>query len=194
MDRFNDKKAWTIWKSKSLFQLKTVYLIKFPSGNNKLQIDMQDWAGNRRYAQYSKFLVLDEPNFYRMFISGKKGTLPGDDMAHHNGMNFATPDRPDPKSCAVNQRAGWWFNYCAYTLPNGIYYYGGPYNPNPSGFYDGIYWKDWGGFNYSMKFISLSLYKWLYLWIACTCSMFVPIFFTCFHQDETVDFVFPVSK
>ena len=74
-----------------------------------------------------------------------------------NGMYFYTPDRYDQNHCAVNMRCGWWFNYCAYTLPNGHYYPNGPYTPGA--YYDGIYWKDWLGFGYSLKFISMSLFK-----------------------------------
>ena len=81
-----------------------------------------------------------------------------DDMAFGNGMRFATFDYYDPNQCAVNQKAGWWYNYCSYALPNGVYYHGGPYTPSGS-FYDGIYWKDWLGYGYSLKFITMTLYK-----------------------------------
>ena len=125
-------------------------------GLNRLKIDMQDWNGNRRSISYSHFLVLDERSFYRLFVSGPSKSLP-DDMSFNNGMNFATPDRPDPSNCAVNQRSGWWFNYCSYTLPNGMYYHG-PYLPT-TGFYDGVYYKDFMGYGYSLKFFSMSISK-----------------------------------
>ena len=58
----------------------------------------------------------------------------------------------------MHQKAGWWYNYCAYALLNGIYYHGGKYQPS-GGYYDGIYWKDWGGYDYSMKFVSMTVYQ-----------------------------------
>lgn len=67
---------------------------------------------------------------------------------------FQTYDYPDQNQCAVHMRAGWWYNYCAYALLNGHYYSGGPYIPT-GGFYDGIFWKDWRGFGYSLKFVSM---------------------------------------
>ena len=65
-----------------------------------------------------------------------------------------TYDYPDQNKCALQLQAGWWYNYCAWTLLNGRYYKGGPYTP-PSGYFDGIFWKDWGGPSYSMKFVSM---------------------------------------
>ena len=52
--------------------------------------------------------------------------------------------------------AGWWYNYCAYALLNGLYYTGGPYTPS-GGYYDGIYWRDWLGYGYSLRFTRMSL-------------------------------------
>ncbi len=81
-----------------------------------------------------------------------------DDMSFSNGRYFYTYDYKDQYDCSVHMKAGWWYNYCAYALLNGHYYHGGPYNPT-AGYYDGIYWKDWGGFNYSFKFVSMTIYK-----------------------------------
>ena len=92
-----------------------------------------------------------------MYIGSPYGTLV-DDMSFSNGMYFFTYDRPDQNQCAVHQKAGWWYNYCAYALLNGIYYHGGKYQPS-GGYYDGIYWKDWGGYDYSMKFVSMTVYQ-----------------------------------
>lgn len=125
-------------------------------GNIALRIDMQDWSGNKRYATYNPFLVSDENNRYKLTISGFRGNVV-DDMSYSNQMDFHTYDYPDPHNCAVNQRAGWWYNYCSYALLNGHYYPGGPYTPGA--FYDGLYWKDWLGYAYSLKFVSMTLSK-----------------------------------
>lgn len=128
------------------------------SGSMSLRIDMTDWYGNSRYIVYPYFNVQDESKFYQMYVATPSAGNVADDLSFNNGMRFATFDYYDPNQCAVNQKAGWWYNYCSYALPNGVYYYGGPYTPSSS-FYDGIYWKDWLGYGYSLKFITMSLYK-----------------------------------
>ena len=78
------------------------------------------------------------------------------------GSYFFTPDRADQHHCAPYMRAGWWYYYsnyyCAAANPNGVYYNTGHYNKSAHGMYDGIYWKDWLGVDYGLKFVSMSLY------------------------------------
>jgi hypothetical protein len=125
-------------------------------GNTILTVHAQDWNGNNRNAQYQHFKLMDS-TYYTLSIYGYSPTGGlSDDLSYNNGRRFATWDRPDPNNCAAHQRAGWWYNYCSFALPNGFYYVGGPYTPG-AGFYDGIYWKDWWGYGYSLKFISLTL-------------------------------------
>ncbi|CAL1540357.1 unnamed protein product [Lymnaea stagnalis] len=125
------------------------------AGNNKLQINMQDWAGNNQNAVYSGVYLENRDTRYRLHVGAYRGSLP-DELTYHNNMPFSTYDAPDPYGCAANMKAGWWYNFCAYTLPTGIYYNGGWYTPGGS-MYDGIFWKDWYGYNYSLKFISWTL-------------------------------------
>ena len=125
------------------------------SGNHRLVIHMADWAGNNKMVSYSYFHVMDRTQYYQMFINGFSGDV-ADDMSQSNGMYFYTPDHPDQYNCAGNMHAGWWYHYCTDTLPNGVYYYG-PYKPTGP-YYDGIFWKDWLGFGYSLKFISMTVY------------------------------------
>lgn len=115
---------------------------------------MQDWYGNNRNARYSHFLVSAYP-YFQLSIGGFQGDVP-DDLSYNHGMHFATYDKPDPQHCALNQKAGWWYNYCSFALPTGFYYHGGPYTPS-GGFYNGMYWKDWQGYGYSLKFLSMTV-------------------------------------
>ncbi len=140
-----------------LYQCFTNFAWLILSGQNSLRVDMQDWSGNSRYLTFTHFMVLPESNRYQMSISGPYGNIP-DDMSYSNGCQFGTYDNPDYYHCAVNMHAGWWYNYCAYAMPNGHYYVGGPY-PHTGGFYDGIYWKDWHGYDYALKFIAMSVYR-----------------------------------
>nr|AJA37902.1 fibrinogen-related protein [Littorina littorea] len=133
--------------------LNAINYLTMQQGNRVLTIQMQDWSGTNQNVRYQDFRVLPQDNRYQMFVSGYSGTLP-DDFSYHNGMTFQTYDYPDQNKCAVNMGAGWWYNYCAYVLLNGHYYNGGHYTPT-SGFYDGIYYKDWNGYGYSLKFVSM---------------------------------------
>ncbi|KAL4227088.1 angiogenesis [Mactra antiquata] len=124
------------------------------SGHRVLTVTMQDWRNEIKIIQY-RFFELD--NTYRLRIgSYVSGHVLPDDFFHNNDQLFATYDRPDINNCAGEQRAGWWFNYCTLVLPTGQYYVGGPYTP-AGRFYDGIYYKDWLGFDYSLKYIKLEL-------------------------------------
>ncbi|BFZ12212.1 hypothetical protein BsWGS_15251 [Bradybaena similaris] len=134
--------------------LANIYLLTL-YGNTNLQINMQDWAGHSQNAVYSRFYLEPRITRYRMHVGPYSGTLP-DELSYHNNMPFSTYDAPDPQNCARNMMAGWWYNYCAYTLPTGIYYNGGWYTPTGK-MYDGIFWKDWYGYNYSLYFLSMTL-------------------------------------
>ena len=72
-------------------------------------------------------------------------------------MLFQTFDKPDVYNCALSMHAGWWYYYCAYTLLNGHYYIPpGHYYPSGS-MYDGIFWKDWNGYDNSLKFVQMKV-------------------------------------
>ncbi|KAL4227087.1 angiogenesis [Mactra antiquata] len=124
------------------------------AGHRVLTITMQDWRNEIKIIQY-RFFALDFT--YRLSIgSYVSGHVLPDDFSHNNGLIFATYDRPDRNNCAREQKAGWWFNYCTLVLPTGQHYVGGPYTPKGR-LYDGIYYKDWLGFDYSLKNIKLEL-------------------------------------
>nr|XP_034307762.1 angiopoietin-related protein 2-like [Crassostrea gigas] len=123
-------------------------------GNTIQTINMQDWHGNNRSVRYSHFSVSPQPYYY-LNIHGFQGDVL-DDLSHNNGAYFTTFDRYDAEHCAIHQKGGWWYNNCTSALPTGQYYHGGPYTPT-SRYYDGIYWKDWQGYGYSLKFISMTL-------------------------------------
>jgi len=130
-------------------------IIKFISqGQRVLNVVAQDWSGRTAYARYSLFSLDPYPR-YTLRIGGHSGTLP-DDLWQHNGQEFYTKDRPDPHQCVAHQKVGWWYNYCAYALPTGYYYRTGHYKPVGQ-FYDGVYWSDWLGYDYSLRFLSFTL-------------------------------------
>ena len=47
-----------------------------------LRVDLEDFDGNKAYAEYTTFKVADEADKYRLLIGGYSGTA-GDSMAFH---------------------------------------------------------------------------------------------------------------
>ena len=118
---------------------------------------MRDWNANTRFIKYGHFSILDQSQGYRLSIAHPISGTVTDDMSFQNGMYFYTYDYPDHNNCALHMKAGWWYNYCAYALPNGHYYTtGGPYAPS-GGFYDGVFWRDWQGYGYSLNYIQMAV-------------------------------------
>ena len=88
-----------------------------------LRVDLEDFDGNTRYANYSTFKVLDSSRKYQLNIAGYSGDA-GDGFTYHNGYNFTTRDQDnDPwgsNNCATvlqGKRANSWL-MLPYTTSN----------------------------------------------------------------------------
>ncbi|XP_041348309.1 angiopoietin-related protein 1-like [Gigantopelta aegis] len=126
-------------------------------GNTVLKVRMTDWSGYNGIANYKMFYVHAAAQNFVLNIGGFKTTSTvGDALSYNNGMPFASQDRPDPNNCASRHRTGWWYNYCTRSLPNGHYYMNGPYTP-PYGYPDGIFWDNWRGVNYSLRYFIMQV-------------------------------------
>jgi ficolin len=81
----------------------------------------------------------------------------GDAMSRCNGMQFSTIDKDNDAlelgQCALLDRGGWWYEKCQNTNPNG-YYWNGPYDTDK---YEGICWRQWHGFLYSLPFMEMKM-------------------------------------
>ena len=125
----------------------------------QLRIDMQDFDGNSRYAQYSSFSVGDSVSKYTLTASGYSGTA-GDSLTYHNGHKFSTRDQDNNadshtgSNCAQDYKGAWWYNDCHHSNLNGLYH-GGPY-PSVA---DGVDWSTWRKYHYSLKFTEMKLRK-----------------------------------
>ncbi|XP_076331651.1 techylectin-5B-like isoform X3 [Tachypleus tridentatus] len=89
-----------------------------------LRVDLEDFEGSRRYAEYDEFLVGSERELYKMNYKTYKGDA-GNSLAHHNNMMFSTKDKDNDKyngSCAQSYKGGWWYNSCHHSNLNGLYY------------------------------------------------------------------------
>ncbi|XP_078357593.1 ficolin-2-like isoform X1 [Oculina patagonica] len=120
------------------------------SANMVLRFDMEDYEGDRRYAEYVTFSVADESDNYRVTIDGYQGTA-GDSLLSLSkpisNMQFTTKDRDNDVNgngnCAFHFKGGWWYNGCHNVNPNGLYQGGG--------YGEGITWTSFRGQEYSLK-------------------------------------------
>ena len=114
----------------------------------KLRIDLEDFEGNTRYAEYSTFAISDEAHNYTLSIRTYSGTA-GDGLTYHNHRPFLTKDHRGTGSsaqCPVRHKGAWWYDLCHYSNLNGQYLRGGHTSPA-----DGVNWYQWMGYRYSLK-------------------------------------------
>ncbi|CAH1264261.1 ANGPTL1 [Branchiostoma lanceolatum] len=135
----------------------------------KLRIDLEDWDGVKRYAEYDNMTIGPESDNYRLTLGTYHGNA-GDSMTGENGtmgiftrnlnnMQFSTKDRDNDNSmnnkhCARIYKGGWWYNDCYNANLNGRYYFNGRYSGNLQ---DGIEWFNFRGWFYSLRYVSMKI-------------------------------------
>ncbi|KAK3740415.1 hypothetical protein QZH41_009480 [Actinostola sp. cb2023] len=122
-------------------------------GSYRLRVDLEDFEGNTRYAEYDSFYVADEADNYRLTV-GKYSGDAKDALAYHNNMKFSTKDRDNDRkpfsSCAVMYNSAWWYNNCLYSQLNGPYLNGTTKKK-------GVVWFQWKGYVYSLKRVEMKI-------------------------------------
>ncbi|XP_078618793.1 uncharacterized protein LOC144886191 [Branchiostoma floridae x Branchiostoma japonicum] len=127
-----------------------------------LRVDLMDWEGQRKNAQYSFFKVSGESDQYRLHtISGYSGNA-GNSMSSNKGYRFSTVDMDNDydglRHCAqVFGQGGWWYGSCSVSLLNGLYYRGCGNSCPP---WQGVVWHHWRGWRYSLKAVSMKIRPW----------------------------------
>ncbi|GFG29533.1 hypothetical protein Cfor_09057 [Coptotermes formosanus] len=91
-----------------------------------LRVELEDFEGNKRYAQYSHFKIYSEAEYYKLEIDGYEGNA-GDSLNDpwygSNNSPFSTYNRDNDRSslnCASMLKGGWWWKSCGRGL-NGLY-------------------------------------------------------------------------
>ncbi|KAM7393554.1 hypothetical protein PAMP_020417 [Pampus punctatissimus] len=124
-------------------------------GNYDLRIDMEDFDGNQRFAEYKNFKVDDEKDKYQLHLgeytgnagdalsdgppsAGQKWIGPGLGVS---GVKFSTHDQPNDGDAGDEDAR------CDSGNLNG-HYYKGPYQAMTD---DGVVWYTWHGWWYSIK-------------------------------------------
>ncbi|KAF5278111.1 hypothetical protein FQR65_LT03627 [Abscondita terminalis] len=91
-----------------------------------LRVELEDFEGNKRYAQYSHFKIYSEGEYYKLELDGYEGNA-GDSLNDpwygSNHSPFSTYNRDNDRSslnCASMLKGGWWWKSCGRGL-NGLY-------------------------------------------------------------------------
>ncbi|EDW59698.2 microfibril-associated glycoprotein 4 [Drosophila virilis] len=121
---------------------------------HELYIHMEDFDGNIQYVRYAEFAIAGEDDQYRLITLGRaEGNATHYALTYHKNHKFSTYDRDnDDKSsgnCASRTQCagGWWYNDCAHSNLNGIYYDQKVYR------YNAIFWES----NASLKMVKILL-------------------------------------
>ncbi|XP_062706517.1 fibrinogen alpha chain isoform X3 [Aedes albopictus] len=117
-----------------------------------LRVELEDFEGNKRYAQYSHFKIHSEQDYYKLEIDGYEGNA-GDSLNDpwygSNNSPFSTYNRDNDRSslnCASMLKGGWWWKSCGRGL-NGLYLH----DPQDLTARQGIVWFRWRGWDYTLK-------------------------------------------
>ena len=115
----------------------------------ELHIYMESFEGESAYASYADFSVGGAISGYILSVSGYSGNA-GDALAGvHHGKKFSTFDHDQDRSsgnCAALYKGAWWYGSCHYSNLNSQYLGG-----NHTSYADGINWRTWKGYYYSLK-------------------------------------------
>ncbi|XP_060079104.1 microfibril-associated glycoprotein 4-like [Ylistrum balloti] len=115
----------------------------------ELYIEMEDEAGDTKYARYNSFSLAPESDRYRLSVTGFTGNVT-DSMLYNNGCRFTTKDMDNDErvnaNCANVFRGSWWYRSCHHSNLNGFY------SPTPGNNPDTMCWKNFTG---TVEFTSL---------------------------------------
>ncbi|KAJ0183722.1 hypothetical protein K1T71_000145 [Dendrolimus kikuchii] len=123
-----------------------------------LRVELEDFDGNKRYAQYTHFKIYSEGEYYKLEIDGYEGNA-GDSLNDpwygSNNSPFSTYNRDNDRSslnCASMLKGGWWWKSCGRGL-NGLYLH----DPQDLTARQGIVWFRWRGWDYTLKRASMMI-------------------------------------
>ncbi|XP_075882665.1 angiopoietin-related protein 7 [Nelusetta ayraudi] len=137
------------------FWLGNEHIFRITRQPSVLRIEMEDWEGQTRFAEYGFFTLSNELNSYKLFIANYSGNA-GDSLRYHNNTNFSTGDKDNDKCvdhCASLRKGGYWYNCCTDSNLNGVFYRYGQHTRSS----DGITWYGWHGSNYSLKKVEIKV-------------------------------------
>ncbi|XP_013388294.1 fibrinogen-like protein 1 [Lingula anatina] len=119
----------------------------------RLRVDLWDFEGNHRHAEYDDFKVDDEKAKYLLHFGKYNGTA-GDSLKDNNNMKFSTKYQDNDNwsgNCVQDRKGAFWMNQCQAFNPNGIYHFDPKYNAH-----DAIWWYSWKG-TYALKKVEMKV-------------------------------------
>ncbi|KAJ3586885.1 hypothetical protein NHX12_013277 [Muraenolepis orangiensis] len=137
------------------FWLGNEHIFRLTQQPSTLRIEIEDWEGQTRFAEYGYFSLHNELNSYKLFLANYSGNA-GDSLRYHNNTNFSTKNRDNDKcvdDCAALRKGGYWYNCCTDSNLNGVFYRRGLHTKST----DGMTWYGWHGPNYSMKRVEMKI-------------------------------------
>jgi len=120
----------------------------------EIRVDMEDFSGNRAFAQYGSFHIDPEDSGYKLTVAGFRDGGAGDSLSGHNGYRFSTLDREHDTwsgNCAREFQGAFWYSACHSSNPNGRYMWGA----ESRHYAQGVNWASWKGYHYSLKYIDM---------------------------------------
>lgn len=122
-------------------------------------IILEDFEGVKKTARYAYFAIGGEKEDYSLTLLGSYSGDAGDSLSYHAGHKFSTFDSDNDSwpegNCAQAHQGGWWYNACDVSNLNGRYL--GGEASDESTRYQGIYWNEFKGSNYSLKSAKLMI-------------------------------------
>ena len=90
----------------------------------RLRVDLEDFDGGKRFAEYDSMRVANEADKYRLTYGKYLKGNAGDSLARQRDMQFSTKDQDNdlhPGSCAQMFNGAWWYSSCLNSNLNGGY-------------------------------------------------------------------------
>ncbi|MCL4161097.1 UNVERIFIED_CONTAM: hypothetical protein GTU68_018531 [Idotea baltica] len=121
----------------------------------EVRVDLEDFDGEKRWAKYDLFHIEDKAGKYKLKLGNYTGDAE-DSLSYSNNESFSTKEVDNDSSdqnCAETRRGAWWYADCTRSNLNGFQHRGSYEGENR----EGITWKFFRGFNYSLKSTLLSV-------------------------------------
>ncbi|MCL4139827.1 UNVERIFIED_CONTAM: hypothetical protein GTU68_029435 [Idotea baltica] len=162
-DQELDGGGWTVFQRRQNLEKREIFSRKWLAyklgfgnltGEFWLGLDNIHALHEKRWEKYEHMFIGNASEKYRLDLGNYSGDA-GDSLSVHSGQMFSAKDNDNDqsaKSCAKLFKGAWWYKNCHTSNLNG-FQYEGSFGSNG----DGIHWKTFRGFKYSLKKTTMAL-------------------------------------